>query len=104
MFRIYVILEIICVIHCLHYLYGKKICYTLPDGIFNYALILCQIIVFELMHIYNSWKGLSWIMLPLITVYTIIEFGANIKKVVASNILCMLVISLLELFIRKVPS
>ena len=80
MFRIYVILEIICVIHCLHYLYGKKICYTLPDGIFNYALILCQIIVFELMHIYNSWKGLSWIMLPLITVYTIIEFGANIKK------------------------
>lgn len=104
MFRIYVILEIICVIHCLHYLYGKKICYTLPDGIFNYALILCQIIVFELMHIYNSWKGLSWIMLPLITVYTIIEFGANIKKVVASNILCMLVISLLELFIGLISA
>ena len=56
------------------------------------------------MHIYNSWKGLSWIMLPLITVYTIIEFGANIKKVVASNILCMLVISLLELFIGLISA
>lgn len=98
MFRVYILLEIICIINCLHYLYAKKISYKFPQIIPSVLLIVCQMIIFELEYVYHMNYNLSWFMIPMIAVYTIIEFGKDIKKLITSNLLCILCICILELF------
>lgn len=98
MFRVYILLEIICIINCLHYLYDKKVCYKLKQVTPSILLIACQMIVFELEYMYHMNSNLSWIMIPMMVVYTIVEFDRDIKKLITSNVLCILCICIFELF------
>lgn len=98
MFKVYILLEIICIINCLHYLYAKEVNYKFPQDIPSVLLIICQMVIFELENLYHMNNNLSWIMIPLMIVYTIVEFDKDIKKLITSNILCVLIICISELF------
>lgn len=100
MFRIYVILEIICIICCLHFLYMHEVRNIRFKISPNLALLLCQVCLFECIHLYGSSSELSCLMIPVIAAYTILEFGFDVRKVVVSNILWIVILSLLQLLVR----
>ena len=102
MFRIYIIIEIVCIICCLHFLYMYEMGGIHFKCIPNLALMLCQVFLFECIHLYGSSAALSWLMIPVIAAYTILEFGFEVKKVVVSNILWIVVLSLLQLMMRVI--
>lgn len=95
--RFYWLLEIGSMIICLHYLYGEEFRDSIQKNLPTLALVLCDMVICEMIHIYSYEGHLSWLMIPLVIVYTIMEFGRDIKKLIIANSLCIMVIGWLQL-------
>lgn len=93
--RIYALLEICNVIFCLYSQHGRKVRVDLP-GI---LLVCADALIFELIHTY----ALNPIMISMIYiltfVYTMVEFGKDVKKTVISNMLYVVAVGILKLLV-----
>lgn len=86
------LLEILAVVLCIHYLYGEKL---------KLDILTVGFIVIEMSYLLgvnqfaadNRW---TLLMYPMVMLYCGIKFGANIKKILVNNILYMLIISCVQ--------
>lgn len=94
--RIYTLLEILNIILCLHFLYGKKIRVNIGT-----VLIICaDALVFEVIARYETQSMVYVLMYALIFAYTVSEFGIHIREAVLSNILYFVILGIIELFVN----
>lgn len=96
--RISWIAEIVNVVLCLHFLYGQKIKSKAATGI----LIVADWFVMEVITQYSLSQICICIIYVLAWVYTIVEFGYEIKRAVLANVIWIIVIGLLQL-ISSIP-
>lgn len=87
--RIYVVLEALSIVICLHYLYGKKIQLDIATA----ALLAIDMILMQTIYFYRLPQTLSMFIYPIIIVYCGVEFGFNWKKLIVNNILCMIIVA-----------
>lgn len=91
--RLYPFLEIISIINCLHYMHGKKIKINLA----TILLIISDLILFEFINMYSMARYWSLLMYWFIALYILLEFPYSLRNMLLSNILYILIISLLQL-------
>lgn len=97
--RIYIFLEIINIVLCLHYLWGKKVKID-----FGTVLVICtDILIFEFIDQYKVNMIGSILIYFLIFVYTVSEFGKKMYMAVLSNILYILILGVMQLLITLPP-
>ena len=91
--RIYTLLEIINIILCIYYLYGKK-----PQINIRIILLVCaDVLIFEFIESYNVNTIVVILLYMLVFVYTLIEFGTNIRECIISNMLYFMILGIIQL-------
>ena len=91
--RLYTLIEICNIICCLHFIHNKKV----KIDIQSILLICTDSILFELINIYDVNRNLSMLMYFLIFIYSIAEFGADIKCAVVANLIYVIVLGVGQL-------
>lgn len=91
--RLYTLMEICNIIYCLHLMFNKKI----KIDIQSLLLIGIDGILFEWINIEGESHNLSMLMFILIFIYTVAEFGADIKSSVVANLIYVVVLSVAQL-------
>lgn len=93
--RSYLLIEVLSVIICLHYLYGEKFrldIYTVSFFSLD-MIIMTAILYFELP------KACSMIIYPIIILFCRIKFSFNWKEIIINNILYMIIVGGIQLVI-----
>lgn len=95
---LYLLFEILAVIFCLHYLYGEKVRFDIA------AIVLVAIDLSWMSMLYwLKWEhGFSVLIYPIIMLYSGFRFGFDIRKIIVNNILCVLLITVLQAAISVV--
>lgn len=91
--RAYALLEICNIIFCLHYLHGRKVRADLP----SILLVCIDALIFELIFTYAVNPIIVSMLYILAFVYSMIEFGKDIRKIVISNMLYVIIVGILQL-------
>ena len=94
--RIYVLLEIVNIVLCLHYLWGKK-----PKINLGTVLVICtDVLIFELINQYDADMAGYVLMYFLIFVYTVSEFGSSMPDALLGNVLYILLLGTAQLLVN----
>lgn len=92
---VYLLLEIVTIVVCLFWLYGKK----LKIDIYSIVLAVCHVALM----LYISSKGLEYIyttfIYALIVVFCILEFGFQLRKVIVNMCLLVPIVGAIQLII-----
>jgi len=89
---LYLLFEILSVIFCLHYLYGEKVRFD----VISIALVLIDLCWMNMLY-WMKWEHeLSVFIYLVIMLYSGIRFGFDIRKIFINNILCILLITVLQ--------
>ena len=91
--RINELLEICNIIFLLHCFRGKKI----KIDIYEVMLILANIVIFELVNSYEVDGIVVSIVYLLIVIYSLVIFEKNLKRVLFSNMLYIIVLGIIQL-------
>lgn len=91
--RINELLEICNIIFLLHCFRGKKI----KIDIFVIVLTCAEMIIFELVNVYKADDAIVNITYLLVVIYSLIVFGSDIKKLLLSNMLYIIVLGIIQL-------
>lgn len=87
--NICLLLEILTIVICLHYLYDEK----LKFDIVTTSLISIDMIIMTIINTYKFPQMLSIIMYPIIIIYCVVRFKSNWKDLLINNILYITLIS-----------
>lgn len=86
------LLEILSVVFCLNYLYGRKPCFD----VMTVCLVVLEITwmyIARLLQLDNVW---SLVMYPIVMLYCGFEFGFKLKSIIINNILYIAIVSILQ--------
>lgn len=86
------IFEILSAIFCLHYLYDEKV----RADIWTIGLVLIELVWMRILFWLEWNNSLSFLIYPIILLYCAIRFGFSVKKLIINNILCLMLISVLQ--------
>lgn len=86
------LLEVLAFICCLHYLYNEKI----RIDVLTIGLILVELTWMRVLTLVEWNSGLTALIYPIIMLYCMIKFGSSVKKLVINNILCLMIVSILQ--------
>ncbi|MBP3604455.1 MAG: GHKL domain-containing protein [Lachnospiraceae bacterium] len=89
---LYTLFEVLAIIFCLHYLYAEKIKFNVP----TFFVIVLDLIIMQVFYMMHISGNAFWIVFPVILVYSAIQFGFSIKKLIINNILWMIIIGILQ--------
>lgn len=92
---LYLLFEVLAVIFCLHYLYDETVRFDAP----TIVLIVVELLWMNAMYQLEWNQGLSLLIYPMIMIYCGIKFGFDIKKIIVNNILCLLILTVLQMTI-----
>ena len=91
--HLYTIVEIMNVIVCIHFLYGKK----LVLNRINLSLICFDLLIFELMRLYGLNQILTMAVYLFIFLYHLFMAENNFRRAAISSMLMVILLSLLPL-------
>lgn len=93
--RMSLLLEVLSVIICLHYLYGEKF----KLDILTVSLISIDIIIMMTIKYYGLSKMYTVIIYPIIVIYCGLKFGFDWRKIIVNNILYMVILGGIQIVI-----
>lgn len=93
--RINELLEICNIIFLLHCFRGKRI----RIDIFVVILTCAEMIIFELINVYKANDAIVNITYLLVIIYSLIVFGNDVKKLILSNMLYVIVLGIVQLVV-----
>lgn len=99
-YLMYILLEAITVIICLHALYGKKVFIDLYTILF----LTVDCIMMAAIEILGVNQNLSLLVYPIIIIYCILEFNSNIMEAIINTILFVVIISCVQLMVSIIFS
>lgn len=89
---LYVLFEVLSIILCLHYLYGKKVKFD----VITICFILFDIGMMQTISILNINHSWSLLIYPVIILYCGIKFGFEIKEIIINNLVYLIIIGTLQ--------
>ena len=81
--RIYVVLEAVSIVICLHYLYGERFKLDMA----TICLLAIDMIIMQSIDYYGWTSILSLIIYPIFVIYCGIKFGFRILKIIVNMVL-----------------
>lgn len=93
--RIYVLLEVLATVICLHCLYGEKLKLDIMITVF----LSIDMIVMTTINYYQLPRVYSFIIYPIIWVYCGVRFGFRWREILINNILCMIIMGGTQLLV-----
>lgn len=97
---LYAFLEILSIIYCLHYLYNEKVCFEIQTIVYIIVEVIAIVIIY-IFHLKNTW---SFLMFPILLIYSGLKFGFKFRTLIINNILAILTISVLQVVIMVLYS
>lgn len=91
--RIYVVLEAVSIVICLHYLYGERFKLDMA----TICLLAIDMIIMQSIDYYGWTSILSLIIYPIFVIYCGIKFGFRILKIIVNMVLCVLIVGGIQL-------
>lgn len=89
---LYILLEMLAIIFCLHFLYGERV----KGDIITISFVVLEHIWMKIIYLFEWGNNPSLVLFPIMLLYCTVRFGAKIRKVLVNSTLCVLIISALQ--------
>lgn len=89
---LYVLLEMIAIVFCLHFLYGERI----RCDIVTISFIIVEFVWMKVIYFYKLGNNPSLLLFPIMIWYCMVRFGKRIRMVLVNSTLCVLIIGSLQ--------
>lgn len=99
-YLMYILLEAITVIICLHALYGKKVFIDLYTILF----LTVDCIMMAAIEILGVNQNLSLLVYPIIIIYCILEFNSNMRENIVNIVLLAIIMTTIQFFVSIIFS
>ena len=93
--NICLLLEVLSVVFCLHYLYGEKVRLEIK----TVSFLAIHMIIITTINYYNLSQAYSWIAYPIMAAYCVIRFGFKLKPLIVNYILNMVIVSSIQFIV-----
>lgn len=89
---LYLLFEVLAVVCCLHYLYGRKVQYN----VITLAFVIMEMLWMLLIHSFGLNHSFTFVMYLGMLIYCGLNFGLSIKNILINNILCIIFVGTIQ--------
>lgn len=84
--------EALSIVYCLHYFYGQKVRFDC----LSLGYVIADVVIMGMINVFHIKPVFSLLILPVIIVYCVMEFGTKIKALIINNILQAMLLTILQ--------